>query len=266
MIALDHVSLRRNSRLLIDRLSLAFMPGRITAIVGPNGAGKSTLVNLASGELTLSAGTVTLDGQPLGRLGPQELALRRAVLPQACESVPGLTARELSTLGASRLGADEPRALVDRALERVGLAHCTDRITERLSGGGRQRAHLARVLVQLWAGARRHGPGMLLLDEPIAAQDLAHQLRVLDIAGEHARSGGAVGIVLHDLNWAAHIADRLVVLQHGRIHAEGAPEAVLTRGMLAAVYGVVLEPGAVPAGPFLLPQTAIFQPAPTGIP
>ncbi len=261
MIALDNVGIRRAGRILVDRVSLAFEPGQVTVIVGPNGAGKSTIVKLASGELVPSSGSVTLDGRPLHRSSPRELALRRAVLPQSGDAVSGFTARELAALGASLLGIGVSCApLVEQALYRVGLTGCADRPMERLSGGERQRAHLARVLVQLWEAARLHGPGTLLLDEPIAAQDLSHQLSVLEIARAHADEGGAVGIVLHDLNLAAHVADRLVVLHDGRVHAAGAPATVLTREMLAAVYGVALQPGAVTDRPFLLPQMATLRP------
>lgn len=268
LITLDNVGIQRAGRILLDRVNLAFEPGQVTVIVGPNGAGKSTIVKLASGELAPSSGSVTLGGQPLRRSSPRELALRRAVLPQSTDARSGLTVRELATLGISLLGTGLSPAgcapLVEQALDRVGLAGCADRAVERLSGGERQRAHLARVLVQLWAAARHHGPGTLLLDEPIAAQDLAHQLRVLEIAREHADDGGAVGIVLHDLNWAAHVADRLVVLHEGRVHAVGAPATVLTREMLAAVYGVALQPGAVTDRPFLLPQMATLRPDGSG--
>ncbi len=265
MIALDDVSLKRGGRILVDRVGLALEPRRVTVIIGPNGAGKSTLIKLASGEIPPTTGTVTLDGQPLRRFSPRDLAGRRAVLAQSSDAAFGFTVRELATLSLRMLGlAGSHKSLVDRALHLVDLAACADHAVERLSGGERQRAHLARILVQLWAGARLHGPGLLLLDEPIAAQDLAHQLRVLDIAQIHAEDGGAVGIVLHDLNWAARVADRLVVLHRGRIHADGTPAAVLTHDMLAEVYGVDLQPGAVSQSPFILPQLAAFRPGYAG--
>ncbi|HVJ54022.1 MAG TPA: ATP-binding cassette domain-containing protein [Aliidongia sp.] len=266
MIALDAVGVTRAGHKLLDGVSLAFEPGRVTVIVGPNGAGKSTIVKLASGELMPSAGMVTLDGLPLPRVNARALALRRAVLAQSSDAVFGFTVRELATLGARLLGFGAPPGdHVERALHLVGLVALADRPIDRLSGGERQRAHLARVLVQLWVSAKLHGPGALLLDEPIAAQDLSQQLRVLEIARQHAATGGAVGIVLHDLNWAAHIADHLVALHRGRIYAQGAPATVLTQRMLAEVYGVDLEPGAVPDRIFLLPQLAAFRPDGSGL-
>jgi iron complex transport system ATP-binding protein len=134
---------------------------------------------------------------------------------------------------------------------------------DALSGGERQRAHLARVLAQLWAGAVAHGPGVLMLDEPTAAQDLAHQLAVLDAARDHARDGGTVIVVLHDLNLAARYADRFVVVHQGRIAADGAPAAVVTERLLGEVFRVALPPNVVPPDgvPFALPQLAGRLPA-----
>jgi len=261
VIALDEVVVRRGGRALVDRVSLALAPGRTTVIVGPNGAGKSTLIKLLSGELRPDAGAVRLGETPLAALGPQRLAVRRAVLAQANETAFGFTVRQLAALGLRLLrnaAPSDPMPLIRRAIEQAGLAGLEDRVVGRLSGGERQRAHLARVLVQLWAGEASEGPGLLLLDEPIAAQDLAHQLHVLEIARNHARTGGAVCVVLHDLNWAVRIADRLVVLSQGSVYADGPPAAVLTRGMLAEVFDVDVDPNTTPRTdlPFILPQLA----------
>ena len=262
MIALDKVVIRRGGRALVDRISLALDPGRTTVIVGPNGAGKSTLIKLMSGELRPDAGAVRLDGKPLGAWAPGGLAARRVVLAQANETALGFNVGQLAALGLRLLRGNaspsDPAALVRRAIAQAGLSGLEDRIVGRLSGGERQRAHLARVLVQLWAGQGADGPGLLLLDEPIAAQDLAHQLHVLEIAEDHARTGGTVCVVLHDLNWAARIADRLVVLSQGSIYADGPPACVLSRALLADVFDVDLHPNATPGPdlPFILPQLA----------
>jgi iron complex transport system ATP-binding protein len=193
---------------------------------------------------------------------PPALAARRAVLAQENEAMFGFSVRELAGLGLRMLGARcrpaEQARLIEGALADVGLTDFAHRAITLLSGGERQRAHLARVLVQLRAGTLLQGPGALLLDEPIAAQDLAHQLQVLEIARRHADAGGAVAAVLHDLNWAVRIGDDLVVLHRGRVHSAGPPAAVLTQAMLADVFDVDLRPGTVPASgrPFVLPQLA----------
>lgn len=268
MIGLESAGVRRGGKMLVENIDLRLERGHVTVIVGPNGAGKSTLMRLMSGEIRPTRGMVSLDARPLAAIGVRELAARRAVLGQANEDAPGFTVSELTALGLRLLPVlplhNERTALIERALDHVGLAELADRSITTLSGGERQRAHLARVLAQLWAGEALHGPGLLLLDEPIAAQDLAHQLQVLEIARAHARCGGAVALVLHDLNWAARVADRIVVLRRGQIYAEGSPNDVLTHTMLADVFDVDLEPGAIPPAdcPFVLPQLARSRSAP----
>jgi iron complex transport system ATP-binding protein len=265
MINIQNASVVRAGHAIVEGVSLALVPGRITVIIGPNGAGKSTLLKLCSGQIHPSGGAVTLDGTPLHRLPPPTLAARRAVLAQANEVAFGFTVRELAALGLRLLRTDyrpaEQTRLIDDVLAAVGLTTHAHRLLPLLSGGERQRAHLARVLVQLRAGMALCGPGTLLLDEPIAAQDIANQIQVLEIARRHAAAGGAVAAVLHDLNWAAHVADHLVVLHRGRIAAQGRPAAVLTPSVLAEVFDVDLHPGALPmAGrPFVLPQLATVR-------
>ncbi len=252
----------RGGRRLVDGVDVAFRAGELAVLIGPNGAGKSTLLKLLSGELRPDAGRVTIGGEPLASLKPAALALRRAVLPQASALAFPFTVREIAALGVAipglALARAEAAAIVDRALAAVDLADRADRLHDALSGGERQRAHLARVLAQLWVGAIGRGPGVLMLDEPTAAQDLAHQLAVLDAARDHARAGGASIVVLHDLNLAARYADRFLVVHDGRLAADGAPAAVVTERLLAEVFRVVLPPNVVPpAGvPFALPQLA----------
>lgn len=252
----------RAGRTILDGLDFTADAGTVTAIVGPNGAGKSTLLKVLCGEIAPSAGTVFLNGRPIAGMKPAEAAARRAVLPQSSALAFPFNVREIAELGLTvpnfPLAAADRAALVERALATVDLADRADRLHDALSGGERQRAHLARVLCQLWAGARLHGPGVLMLDEPTASQDLAHQLRVLDVARAEADAGGTVVVVLHDLNLAARYADRFVVIAGGRVAAEGPPASVLTAALLREVFAVALEPGRVPADgtPFVLPQVA----------
>jgi iron complex transport system ATP-binding protein len=125
-------------------------------------------------------------------------------------------------------------------------------VYDTLSGGERQRVQLARVLAQLWANG---GQGYLLLDEPTASLDLPHQLATLRIARDHAKAGGGVLAVLHDLNLAVMAADEIVAMRGGRVIARGAPAEVVTDDLIHALYGVKVRIGAVPQGPFLLPQS-----------
>jgi iron complex transport system ATP-binding protein len=259
MIQIEHASLEAGGRRLLDGIDLTISAGETTVLIGPNGAGKSSLVRLISGAARPSRGRVLIDGKPVESLGPHRLAQRRAVLTQSHEGGEGFTVGELVRLGlrlsARRAPPMAQRALVEDALADVGLQGWGSRIVATLSGGERQRAHFARVLVQLRAGAVADQLGALLLDEPIAAQDPARQLRVLDVAHAHAAAGGTVLLVLHDLNWAARVADRVVALREGRVVADDTPQAVLTRPTLAALFDVDLDPGSTPIDrPFVLPQ------------
>ena len=262
LIEVRSVRVTRAGRHLLDGVSLTGRAGEVTAVLGPNGAGKSTLMKLMAGEMRPDAGAVFIDGRPIETLHGKHLAARRAVLPQSSALSFPFTVREIAALGLEvpgfGLSHSEITTLIGEALAAVDLQDHAGRTHDALSGGERQRAHLARVLCQVKAGERATGPGILLLDEPTAAQDLAHQLRVLDVARAHADRGGAAVVILHDLNLAARFADRMVVISRGQVAAEGRPAEVLTAEMLAAVFGVRLVPGTVPTNgaPFLLPQMA----------
>lgn len=256
------VTFIRGGRTVLETVDFAAPAGTFTAIVGPNGAGKSTLLKMMAGEHHPTHGAVLIDGVPLATLGARRAAMRRAVLPQSTNLSFPFNVREIAALGITVPGFVMARGevddLIDAALDRVDLIDKADRLYDALSGGERQRAQLARVLCQSWAGERQNGPGILMLDEPTAAQDLAHQLRVLDAARDHARAGGAAVVVLHDLNLAARYAGRMVVIADGRKVAEGAPAEVLTLDLLRSVFSVHLPPSTVPADgcPFILPQIA----------
>jgi len=268
-LMLDNVSVVHDGRSLLDGVSLTLTPGEMIAVIGPNGAGKTTLMRVAAGLLTPSSGRVTLDGLPLHRFSPASLAARRAMLTQdqsldARFSVVELVRFGVQARGPSRVSLD---ALVARTLEEVGLAAFSERDITSLSGGERQRAHLARILVQL----RWHGhEGYLLLDEPVSAQDIARQRQVLSLARAYTSKNGvfhdgkAAGngclAILHDLNWAAAFADRVVVLARGRIYDAGPPETVITPSMLRDVFGLTdVVPGChrETGRPFLLPHDLV---------
>jgi iron complex transport system ATP-binding protein len=228
----------------------------VVAIVGPNGAGKSTLLKLVAGELRPSAGEILLDERSLSDWPIASLARRRSVLPQAAEVVFPFLVSEVVALGVSQgLTARQADALVRDALAAVELEEFAARLYGSLSGGEKQRVQLARVLAQLWASASGEG-GYLLLDEPTTSLDIAHQLLTLRLARAHARAGGGVMMILHDINLACMAADEIVALKDGCRVAAGAPRDIVTSDLIAALYGVRAEIRGVPDGPFLLPQTA----------
>ncbi len=142
-------------------------------------------------------------------------------------------------------------------LTEVDLDRFQERVITTLSGGEQQRAHFARVLAQLARGEAERGPGVLLLDEPTASLDLRHQLDAIEAISRRAGRGTAVVAVLHDLNLAARLAARVVVLDRGRMDCDGPPRETMTDSMLRRVFGVMGALGLVPAAPFGLPHAAV---------
>lgn len=229
----------------VDAVSLEIPAGSTTAVLGPNGSGKSTLLRLLLGVLTPAAGTVELDGRPLAAWGREALARAVGVVPQGEESVFPMTVRELvgmgryPHLGAWRREGAADRHAVEEAMRRADVLRLATRPVGTLSGGERQRARVARALAQ--------DAPTLALDEPTAALDVAHEMAIFELLRDLAGGGKTVLLVTHSLNLAARYADRLVLLDRGRVAAEGAPAEVLTRATVERVYGwpveVVPHPG-----------------------
>jgi iron complex transport system ATP-binding protein len=256
VIASSDVKVRVGAKTLLDEVSLDVAPGEVVALVGPNGAGKSTLVRVLAGELKPASGNVTLKGRAIQSYGPRELAMHRAVLSQNISVAFPFTVGEVVRMGAGDRHGRAIDELAERALADVDLAAFSDRIIGTLSGGEQQRTHFARVLVQLACGEAAHGPGLLLLDEPTASLDLKHQLDMLEAVGRCARRGVAVVAILHDLNLAAMSADRIVVLDQGRVAAVGTPAETVTDELLARVFKCQGAVGRAPSPgtPFVLPH------------
>ncbi|MBF6328387.1 heme ABC transporter ATP-binding protein [Nocardia transvalensis] len=223
---------RGSARRVLDGVDIDVVAGQILALVGPNGAGKSTLLAALAGELELAAGTVELDGRSIEQWAPVDMARRRAVLPQNHVVGFPFTAREVVTMGrapwARTERQDHDEAAVAAAMAATDVEHLAARPFPVLSGGERARVALARVLAQ--------DTPTLLLDEPTAALDLGHQEQVLALTRRRAAEGAAVVVVLHDLGVAAAYADRIAVLQSGRLVAAGPPRQVLTTELLTRVY------------------------------
>lgn len=224
------------SRLLAD-VSLTVSSGEVVAVVGPNGAGKSTLLKALCGDVTPTRGEVVLNGRRLQAWHRRERARVMAVLPQESTLAFPFTVLEVVMMGRTphELGGRRDQVIARAALEAAGMSAFEQRIYPTLSGGERQRVHVARVLAQVW-----EEPGndvrYLLLDEPTASLDLAHQHHTLDTLRQFATQGVGVLAVLHDLNLAAQFADRIVVLRDGHQLACGCPRAVLTPDIIEAAF------------------------------
>ncbi|HZP11778.1 MAG TPA: heme ABC transporter ATP-binding protein [Nevskiaceae bacterium] len=235
--ALD-VSYRAGDAQLLQEASLTIAPGRVHALLGPNGAGKSTLLKLLAGDLRPHSGAVALDARPLGEWSAGERARRRAVLPQHDSLRFGFTAEEVVALGRLPCVPSSREAEIVRdALEAAGVAQLRHRIYPTLSGGERARVQFARVMAQLWEAAGDRGR-FLLLDEPTASLDLAHQHDCLRAARRFAESGAGVLVVLHDPNLALAYSDDATVLRAGRVLASGPTAATLTGEILSSAYGI----------------------------
>ena len=240
------------ARAVLRGCDLALQSGEVVAIVGPNGAGKSTLLRCLAGLLRPTGGTVHLDGEPIGMLPRGRLARRIAVVPQIFETLFPFTVREVVGLGrVSRLGPLGTRSgadivAVDRALVALELSGFAERRIDQLSGGERQRAVLAMALAQ--------EADVLLLDEPTVHLDPGHQRALLVRVRELAHERGLIVVaVLHDLNLAAALADRIAVVADGRVVRDGPPVAVLERTLVAEVFGPGLVVGDRDGLPFVLP-------------
>ena len=256
VIEASSVTFRIGKARLVDGIDLRVAAGETVAIVGPNGAGKSTLLRLLSGEFRTSNGAVRLKQRDIGAYAARELALRRAVLSQHVSVSFPYTVEEIVAMGAGDSSLAAARPLVDAALDEVGLNDFRGRQLPTLSGGEQQRAHLARVLVQLACGEAVHGPGLLLLDEPTSSLDMRHQLDLVETAKRRASNGTAVIAVLHDLNLAMHFAGRVVLLQHGKVAIDGGPREAVTAEMIRLVFQVEADIQYTDGGvPFLLPHT-----------
>jgi iron complex transport system ATP-binding protein len=262
MIEARQVSVSIGSTRIVSDVDFTVRPGELAAIVGPNGSGKTTFLRALTGELAYS-GQVSLNGRDAVKLKPWEAASIRAVLPQSTALSFPFTVREIVKLGVTggRSGAlaGEDDRLPERALARVDLEGFAGRFYQELSGGEQQRVQLARVLCQVWAPVLDGQPRYLFLDEPVSSLDIKHQLIIMNIARDFARRGGGVVAILHDLNLTAMYADQICVMHRGKLAAAGAPQVVLTDGLIEKVFGCRLRVGALPHGdiPFVLPQSAV---------
>lgn len=241
------VSVTASGTPLLVNVDLAISPGSVTAVLGPNGAGKTSLIRVLAGELPCDSGSVSLGGEPLSSWPAARLAQSLAVLPQHSLLDFPFTAAEVVMLGRTPhdTGLARDSEIVAEALASVDAAHLTTRIYTQLSGGEKQRVHLARVLAQIWEPVN-NADRFLMLDEPTASFDLAHQQLTLEVVGELAKRGVGVLLVLHDLNLAARCADTIVLMQCASVAHSGTSDDVLNADTIASVFQIDVQIGAHP--------------------
>jgi iron complex transport system ATP-binding protein len=237
MLKAYDISVSFGRRKVIDSVSLELAAGRIIVLLGPNGAGKTTLLRALNGTVSVNSGMIELDGSELLKLSRREIARNIAVVAQENETKFPITVMEFILAARFTHGAafgwesaDDIRA-AENALRLCDLDEYGGRLMNELSGGERQRVVLARALAT--------EAKVLLLDEPTANLDLAHQALMFRLVRNRCRSDGASAIVItHDLNLASEFADEVVLLKSGTVYASGPTAEVLTKENLAEVYGV----------------------------
>jgi iron complex transport system ATP-binding protein len=246
LLGLRDVTVRRGRRAVLDGVSAAVDGGELVGLLGPNGSGKTTLMRAALGLLP-AEGAIALGGAALGTLAARERALRASYITQERSIAWAVSVETLVGLGRTphRATTAADRAAVETALVAMELGGLRDRPATTLSGGERARVLIARALAQ--------DAPLLLADEPTAGLDPAHALLLMAAFRNLASGGRGVLISMHDLGLAARWCDRLLLLDGGRLVAEGPPEAVLTAERLAAVYGITAHIGRDDSGPILQP-------------
>ena len=253
-LTFQDVGVTLGGRPVLASIDATLRPGRVTAVLGPNGAGKSTLVKAAAGLVTPDRGQVRLGGSDVATLEPRARARAIGYLPQDAVVHWNILVSEVVALGRMPHVASpaEDAAAIARALAETDTAHLAQRPVAELSGGERARVLLARVL----AGQ----PSWLLVDEPLASLDPAHQFDLLDRLRAVAQAGAGVVMVLHDLAHAARIADDVLVLDAGRLVA-----TALTSAVVAEVFGVTVAEVTDGDGRVRLVPTGRLQPALRGV-
>ncbi|WP_069113185.1 ABC transporter ATP-binding protein [Jiangella alba] len=240
-LAARGVDLAYGRDVVVRAATIELRPGLVTALIGPNGSGKSTLLRALARLHLPTTGAISFDdGTDVLSLDPRELARRVTLLAQSRSTPGGLSVRELVEYGRhphrARWSGRDPGAeqAIARAMTLTGIEALADRPVQALSGGQAQRVWLASCLAQ--------DTGLLLLDEPTTFLDLRYQIEILDVVRELADDHGiGVGLVLHDLDQAAAIADRVLLLEGGTVTADGAPHEVLTPENLSRAYGIRVD-------------------------
>ncbi|MBN2112636.1 MAG: heme ABC transporter ATP-binding protein [Acidimicrobiia bacterium] len=249
----EGIGLQVEGAVLLDGVSLEVRAGEVLGVVGPNGAGKTSLLRVLAGETAPTSGRVLLDGRPLARYRPRELARRRALLPQ--QTLLQFAFRVLDVVLMGRYPHRESSAERDLeaaqgAMAAADVAHLAPRLYPTLSGGEQTRVSFARVLAQ--------ETPLVMLDEPTTSLDLRHQELVMGLLRSLADDGAAVVAVLHDLNLAARYADRVALMSRGRLAALAPTREVLRADLLSEVYQhpVVVVPHPQRDCPLVLPGTS----------
>jgi iron complex transport system ATP-binding protein len=246
-ITVDNVSHAFDGRTILHDLQFQVEAGRFFIIIGPNGSGKTTLLKILAGLLPLQSGHLEILTRPMSSYSPRNLARRIAYVPQSVPVEFPFTVTQVVLMGrAPHLGllgfeSEADLTLARRAMAFTDVDKLADRRLDQLSGGEQQRVFIARAICQQ--------PSVILLDEPTAALDMAHQVRVMDLMERlKSQEGVTVVMVSHDLNLAAMYADQILLMDNGHMACLGTPQEVLQFNRLETVYGCTVLVDQSPLG------------------
>ena len=231
---------RGSGPLVVDGVSIGIPRGTIAGLLGPNGSGKSTFIRLLSGILAPLSGAILIDGRPIAQFTRRDLARRLAVVPQETHSTFDFSVIDMVLMGRyAHLGPFELEGAGDQriareALAATGTSALESRSFSSLSGGEKQRVVIASALAQ--------ASDLLLLDEPTASLDLAYQFEIASLLKRlNAERGTTMVVSTHDLNLAAAVCDRIILLKQGRVLAQGPTQDILTAARIRQLYGIEAE-------------------------
>ncbi len=236
---LDHVI---NNKPLLQDVSLQIDEAKVIGIIGPNGAGKSTLLKCLSG-LIATENSIQFNGQPLESLDPRTLSKMRAALPQESNLNFPFPVKDVvgMSFALSSVGIEQQEHLINHCLTMVSAQGLAGRNFLSLSGGEKQRVHLARVFAQLLHLGSTHGMRFLFLDEPTAPLDMKHQFQLFGQIRALVKENIASIVVIHDINLAASYCDEIWVIQDGRLVSQQTPKQVISKDMMKSVFDVDVE-------------------------
>ena len=237
LLTAQGVSYRQDGHMILSNVHLSVTPGELVGLIGPNGAGKTTLLKVIGGLWSGAKGEITLLDRPLARYSARDVARTIAQVPQITALDFPFSVRQVVLMGRNphlsrfELETERDRRIAEQAMKRTKTLDLAERMIGTLSGGERQRVLIARALTQ---EAR-----LLLLDEPTANLDIQHQIGILELVQGLIREDGLGAVAaVHDLELAARFCDRLVLMDHGAVLAEGTPEDVLSPDILRRAYAV----------------------------
>ncbi len=233
-----------NKRIIKD-ISLEINLGEVVSIIGPNGAGKSSFLNVLSGDIKPTSGSVSFDEINLKDISIQERSFMRSVMSQSQQIVYDFSVKEIIEMGWLDRGIASYSGNFKEAVMKVASECSVHDLLEQkfntLSGGEQRRVHFARTLIQLWRPSNSRDPRYMFLDEPTANLDILHEQNLMKLVRSKAMEGIGILLILHDLNLAAKYSDKLVIFKNGSLIKSGSPEEVLQSKVLTEVYGLDME-------------------------